>query len=209
MSAFATLLALAALAGALLGWLGLRRAAGPLAPGRWADVCLVTFALALAGARAAYVLQHPAIFSTAFDEALDPRRGGLDWVGALAGGLAGALLAARWRRLPPAAVLGALTPVLPLLALAGWTACAGARCGAGAEIPTLAGISPLAAAELPDVFGIVAPRWNTPLWGQALALAALLLWGMCAWRGWLPRARFWLVLALLAAGMTLIGLFRA
>ena len=64
-------------------------------------------------------------------------------------------------------------------------------------------------AELPDIYAIHAPRYNTPLMGLLLALAALLLTGLLFRRGWLRGRRFWLTLLLLAAGTFLIGFLRA
>src|SRR5690606_38377072 len=84
-----------------------------------------------------------------------------------------------------------------------------ANCGFGAEVNTLANYPPLVVAELPDVYGIPAPRYNTQLFGLVLALLAL---GLTIWlfrRGLLVGRRFWLVLALLSAGMFAIGFFRA
>jgi hypothetical protein len=192
----------------VVGFLLYRRLYGPLTLGRWADCCLCALALALIGGRALHVLLNWPYFSERLAEAIDPRQGGLDWAGALAGGLLGVALGARWRRIPLAAALDVLTPALPLIALAAWSACAGDRCGAGAEIQTLAYVSPLVAAELPDVYGIIAPRFQTQLWGQVGALSALVLTGLLFWRGWLPRIRFWLVLVLIVGLMLTIGLFR-
>jgi prolipoprotein diacylglyceryltransferase len=115
----------------------------------------------------------------------------------------------RWRKLEFARLLDVLTPALPLLALAGWWGCRAANCGFGAEVDTLANYPPLVVAELPDVYGIPAPRYNTQAFGLALAL---LVFGLTVWlfrRGLLVGRRFWLVLALLSAGMFGIGFFRA
>jgi prolipoprotein diacylglyceryltransferase len=199
---------LAGFVSGVVGFLLYRRLYGPLTVGRWVDCCLCALALAVLGGRALHVLLNWPYFSERLAEAIDPRQGGLDWAGALAGGLLGAALGARWRRIPLASALDVLTPALPLIALAGWSACAGDRCGAGAEIHTLAYVSPLVAAELPDVYGIIAPRFQTQLWGQSVSLCLLLLTGLLFWRGWLPRIRFWLVLVHIVGLMLTIGLFR-
>jgi phosphatidylglycerol:prolipoprotein diacylglycerol transferase len=189
---------------ALVGW---RLWAGP---GRaWWTICVVALVGGVLGGRLAHVLNHRDYFQFALAEAVQITGGGLDWAGAALGGMAGAILAARLLRLPPGPVLDALTPALPLLMLAGSVGCAAAACAVGREIPTLAGVSPLVAAELPDGYGLFAPRYQTQLW-QALWALAMLGWvALVFWRGWLKRARFWLTLALLASGMLLIGGFRA
>jgi hypothetical protein len=58
------------------------------------------------------------------------------------------------------------------------------------------------------VYGIVAPRWNTPLFGVALAVLVGLVMLACAWRGWARGRRVWLALALLSAGMFALGFVR-
>ena len=66
----------------------------------------------------------------------------------------------------------------------------------------------MAATELPDVYGLAAPRYQTQLW-QALWSLGLLAWvALVFWRGWLRRWRFGLTLGLLALGMLLIGPYR-
>jgi prolipoprotein diacylglyceryltransferase len=76
-------------------------------------------------------------------------------------------------------------------------------------VDTLANYPPLVVAELPDVYGIPAPRYNTQGFGLVLAL---LVFGLTVWlfrRGLWSGQRFWLVLALLSVGMFGIGFLRA
>ena len=189
---------------ALIGW---RLWGGP---GRtWAAICLVTLIGGVLGGRLAHVLGHWDYFQNALGEAIRVNGGGIDWWGAVLGGIAGAALGARLCRTPFLPVLDALTPALPLLALAGSVGCSAVACAYGKEIPTLAGVSGWVAAELPDVYGLPAPRYQTQLWMALWSLGLLALTGLLFWRGWLRRGRFWLVLALLTLGMALIGPFRA
>ncbi len=182
------------------------------APGRrygdMFDAALATCGGGLAGARIAHVLLNWSYFAENLGEALRLNAGGLDWHGAVIGGLAGLALAAGWRKLDIRALLEALAPALALLAFAGWLGCWAAACGYGAEVDTLANFPALAAAETRDVYGIVAPRYNTQVFGMALALALLGVWGVLRWRGWLAGRRFWLLLAVLSAGMFGIGFWR-
>lgn len=189
---------------ALIGW---RLWGGP---GRsWCVICLFTLLGGVLGGRLAHVINHWDYFQFALDEAIRVNGGGLDWAGAALGSIAGATLTARVMRTPIAPVLDALTPALPLLALAGSVGCAAAACAYGREIPTLAGVSPLVAAELPDVYGLAAPRYQTQAW-QALG-SLLLLAGVALvfWRGWLRRWRFWITLGLLVMGMLVMGPYKA
>jgi prolipoprotein diacylglyceryltransferase len=137
---------------------------------------------------------------------------GIGWHGALLGGLAGLWLSAwlhgrLWGKtaLPFARLLSRLAPLLPLLMAAAWIGCAAAGCGYGGEVRTLADYPPHVTAELPNIYGILAPRWNTPLYGVlwASGLIALLIFARKS------AGRFWLALALTALGMHLIGYARA
>jgi len=204
-SSFAVLIGLAALVSAIVSYRVYRTTYGALPAARWADVCLLALVFGVAGGRLAHVLLNQTYFADHLAEALDPRYGGLHWSGALIGAFLGVVIAARWRKLPLLRVLDALAPALPLIGLAAWTACIGGRCGYGAEIPTLAYTSPLIAAELPDVYGILAPRFQTRLWGQLWSLGLLVLWGIVYWRQWLIGRRFWVILALMLVGLVFIS----
>jgi phosphatidylglycerol:prolipoprotein diacylglycerol transferase len=176
--------------------------------GDLADVCLGAFAGGIVSARLFHVLLQWRYFADNLGEAFRLNAGGLDWHGAVLGGLIGLWLATRWRKLSLRATLDALTPALPLLALAGWIGCYAAACGYGAEVDTLAHYSPLIVSEMPDIYGIAAPRYNTQLFGVALALVILVIVALLFWRQWLYYRRFWLMLGLLSAGMFLIGFYR-
>lgn len=105
-------------------------------------------------------------------------------------------------------VLSTLSFALPLIGLAGWYGCAAAACGYGREVDTLANYPALIAVENPDVFGIIVPRFNTQFFGIILCITVLLITLVLSWRGWLPKTRFWFILALLSAGMFVIGFLR-
>jgi prolipoprotein diacylglyceryltransferase len=181
-----------------------------------ANALLLALALGIAAARIEYVLLHPEAFGAGGQNVLDIASGGLGWHGAALGALTGLWLGARlgrvevalWRRW-----LSALAFGLPFIVFAAWYGCAASGCAYGAEVRTLADYAPRVAAELPDIYNIVVPRWNTPLYG--VALAALLLCVVALWRcgegrrGLNTASAFWLALALLALGMFAIGYARA
>jgi phosphatidylglycerol:prolipoprotein diacylglycerol transferase len=179
-----------------------------LKPGVFMDVMLGAALGAVVFARTFHVLLNWAYFADNVGEALRLNAGGLDWHGAVIGGVIGLALVARWRKLSVRDLLDALTPALPLLAFAGWLGCWGAVCGYGAEVDTLANTPAWAADETRDVYGIVVPRYNTQVFGMALGAALLGLSLVLVRRGWLKGRRFWLLLALLSAGMFGIGFYR-
>ena len=92
--------------------------------------------------------------------------------------------------------------------------CLAAGCGYGKEVDTLANYPRWMTSELVDVFGIVAPRYNTPYFGIALCLLGCLLALLSMF--WVRKSpttlngrRFWWVLAFLSIGMFVIGFYRA
>ncbi len=201
---FSLVLALAIL---LAGAVALWQRPGP--PAAVLDACLLALACGLLAARGGHVLLHFEHFSRTPEDILRWSSGGLEWHSGLVGALAGLWLGARWRRLAWPALLDALTPALALFCLGAWRGCMATGCGYGREVDTLANHSPLLVAELPDVYAINAPRYNTPLFGLLLGVIALLLAGLLFRRRWLRGLRFWSLLAFLAAGMLLIGFWRA
>lgn len=186
--------------------LGLRRSA--LRPSVLIDAGLAVCLGGVIGARIVHVLLNWAYFADNLSEALHPSAGGLDWHGAVIGGLIGLTLVAWWRKLNLRTLLDALAPALPLLAFVGWLGCWAAVCAYGAEVDTLAHYPAFAAAETRDVYGIIAPRYNTQIFGMALALILLIVSVILIRQGWLTHRRFWFLLALLSAGMFGIGFFR-
>ncbi len=196
-------LALAIGASAAFGVLRAGRRAGALA-----DVALGALAGGLALARLEHVLLNWNYFANNVHEAFQLNAGGLDWHGAAIGGLIAGAVAARWRRVDMRDVLDAMTLGLPLIALAAWYGCWAAHCAYGVEVDTLAHFPSWAVAEMADIYGIAAPRYNTQLFGQWLSAALLVVAAILLWRGWRRGGRFWLILGLFSAGMFVIGFFR-
>jgi phosphatidylglycerol:prolipoprotein diacylglycerol transferase len=180
----------------------------------WLDVCLAAVIGGLAGARGFHVAIEAPYFAAHPDEILDLARGGLDWHGALLGGLLGALVMARLRRADPARLLDGLALALPILSAVTWQGCAQAACAYGAEVRTLADYPGWLVVEAPDVYGALAPRLDLPTLGTgfslallALALALHLLRPFN--RRWWDGLRPWPVLIALGIGTALLGFFRA
>lgn len=164
----------------------------------WVDAGIAALLLGMIEARVEHVAVHWSYFVERPEQIARLWAGGLGWHGAVFGGLVGLWLGSWYRRVSWPALLGVLSVVLPLAAMLTYGGCIAGRCVPGAEVETLAGYPAFIAAELPDTYGIVAPRLFTPLYGIALsavvAAAALAL----RVRGVDPAIRFWLVLAMLA-----------
>jgi phosphatidylglycerol:prolipoprotein diacylglycerol transferase len=176
--------------------------------GALVDCCLAGLVAGVLVARLVHVLLNWDYFAYNVAEAYQVNAGGLDWHGAVVGGVIGLQVMARWRHVNAHDLLDALAPGLPLIAQAGWYGCWAAGCAYGAEVDTLARYPSYAVSESADVFGIAAPRYNTQIFGQWLAIALLVVTLILLWRGWLRESRFWLVLALLSACMFVIGFWR-
>lgn len=198
--------------------IGLRRTSHP---GMIANLYLVALAGAVVGAHLFHVLLNWDYFADALNEATMISLGGLDWHGAVLGGIVGLYLALKIQHFVGTrralsvteipsfpALLDSLTPALPLIGLAGWWGCLAASCGYGAEVDNLSHYPAFAVAETADVYGIVVPRYNTQIFGLILSALVLLFVALLFWRGWLRYRRFWLTLAFLSVGMFVIGFFR-
>jgi phosphatidylglycerol:prolipoprotein diacylglycerol transferase len=173
-----------------------------------ADVCLIGLVGGFLLARIEYVALNWEVFAATPVELFDMRTGGLDWHGALIGALCGVWIGARWRKLDLPTLLGALSPALSLIAFAGWTACRRIGCAYGIEVETLAFYPGWTVTEGRDIYGLIAPRYDTHHYGQVLAWGLLLIVGLAWWR-WRPSAAlFWGMVAIFGLGMFVIGFWR-
>lgn len=158
----------------------------------WLDGALAAAAGALLGGRVVFVWLNAAYFAENPAEAWQLWLGGLNYHGALLGGLMGLALWSRLTRRPLAAYAGLFAPGLALLAAAGWAACHVEGCAYGR--PPAAGLPQalnVLVGNLPDDLGVFAARYRTQLAGLigslivfALTLRAfgrtgpgLLFWG--------------------------------
>lgn len=168
------------------------------------DVGLAALLIGLIGARLEYVLLAWGHFAAHPDEIARLDMGGLGWHGAVIGGYAGMAIMARWRGLDQRDVLRAFAWALPLLAAGAWIGCGAAGCAYGREVDTLANYPAWLVWEARDVYGILAPRYNTAGFGVLLSLIAALVGALSG-----ADRRFWTMLALISAGMFGIGFIRA
>lgn len=175
----------------------------------WLDALIGGLIGGLVGARAFHVWLNWDYFASRTGEILDLRGGGLDWHGAVVGGVLAAVLVARWRHVPIKALFDALALAFPVLAVAVWQGCAQAACGYGIEVRSLADHPAWLVTESPDVFGDVAPRLNLPAAGTVIAVAVFLLVAVWSALRLLHGLRLWLALLVYALAMAVLGFFRA
>lgn len=136
----------------------------------WQDAALAALLAGWLGARLGFWLVNWHYFGERPFELLLLWRGGQTAYGALIGGLAGLGVWCWWQKRPFLAYANLLTPALLLIIVTGWAACWFEGCAYGAE--TLLG--PFSA-NLPDVFGVFAVRYQTQLLGIGLNLLLLAL----------------------------------
>jgi phosphatidylglycerol---prolipoprotein diacylglyceryl transferase len=173
-----------------------------------ADVCLATLLVGLLVARVEHVIVHWSYFSEHTDEILRFTSGGLNWHGAVIGGLGGAWLISKWRGIPLAALLDSFALTLPFIAFGAWRGCEAVACAYGREVQTLASYPDFVVWEGADIYGLIYPRFHTQYLGQILALSLLLIILFLRWRQLLIGYHFALTLALLSIGMLGIGFLR-
>jgi len=140
--------------GASLGVWQVARSAPARQVERWADVALLTLLMALLGARAAHIGLEWAYYHENLLEIPQFWKGGLSWWGAVLGGMAAALWAARALHLPASQVMDGMARLVAPLAVCAWLGCwqAGSAYGALAPVGAWWGV-PSA-----DEAGVIAAR---------------------------------------------------
>ncbi len=142
--------------------------------------------------RAVYVGAHLAYFQEHPEHALAFWRGGLSAPGAVIGGVAGAGVLARLLRSDPRPLWDALAPGAAVVLIAAYLGCLRAGCACGRETWPDQGVLWTLSAELPDLYGLRAPRVAVQALGMAWGI------GMLAVTLWAARRRgagaLWLLL---------------
>lgn len=176
---------------------------------RWFDVGIAALIAGLIGARALHVALDWGYFADHTDEIGKLRLGGLAWQGGLLAALPVVVIAARLRGVPLRAWTDASALALPPVLAATWRGCRNAGCAYGYEVDTLANYRSWQVAELPDIFGQVAPRLDIHAVGVALGVGLFALLLLLTWRDWLPGYRLWIGLALAGIALLVLGYLRA
>jgi phosphatidylglycerol:prolipoprotein diacylglycerol transferase len=204
---YAALVDAGLLAGAVVACLSARRRGLNLS--RVLDAALAAAVGGLVGGRAAYVAARWAYYQDHVRRALRPWDGGLSWHGALAGGLVAVLAYCAIRRISLRSMLDVLASGVAILAACAWLGCLMNGCAYGIETYPGQGVLWALSMELPDLYGIRAPRVAVQLLGagwSAVTLAALVVAGRRARRKGLA---FPLWVALYGAGSFGLGFVRS
>ena len=204
---YAALVDFGLVAGAVVACLGARRRG--LKPARVLDAALVASLGGLAGGRGAYVLANWAYYQNHVRRALRPWDGGVSWHGALAGGLIAVMAYCAVRRVPLRSMLDVLAPGVALLAACAWLGCLLNRCAYGLETYPGQGLLWALSLELPDVYGIWAPRVAVQLLGAGWSAVTLGILLVVSRRPRFQGLVFPLWLAVYGAGSFVLGFVRA
>ena len=169
-------------------------------PGHWLDAGLWALAAGIVGGRLVHAAIHWQYFSEHLSDIPAVWEGGLSWQGAVLAGLGAIMLACARRGVSFKTLSVTLAFVLPIGAILADAGCISSGCAHGREVLSLAGYPPYIAAELPDLYGIVAPRFQTQLFGAALNAALLILAFGITSRNRFSHSVFWIILALAGLG---------
>ncbi len=187
-----------------------------IVPERIIDAALWTMIAGIAGGRVGYVLANREYFAENFREAFYVWEGGLTFQGAFLAGLLALFLYSAYHKLPFLALADAAAPGLALGQVFGWLGCLMSGCAYGLESHGATSILAHLSLDLPDIYGINAPRFATQPLASALSLAIfiLLLWVTRRRRppgpqgGPFPGFTFALYLLLYASGLFLLEFTR-
>lgn len=156
------------------------------------DAALVAALGGLLLGRGGYVGIHWAYFQNHLGEAVSFWRGGLWSPGVIVGAGVGVLILCRWRQVDPRSILDAMAPGAAVVSLVAWLACLVAGCAWGIEVWPDQGLLWHLRVELPDLYGVRAPRLPVPVagmvWSAGLLLLTLLAEPRC------PPLPLWLTL---------------
>ncbi len=196
---------------AILAGLGIMAAQGKQIENRsarWLDCGLAALVSGLIFGRLGHVLIYLDYFTDHTQEIYQVWRGGLDWHGAVIGGILGLALFTRLFGMRFRQVSDTVALILPLGAALIYTGCLMVSCGHGREVSSLSDYPPFLVAELSDLYGVNAPRLMSQLYGIVLSLVLLGIAFLLASLIRREGVRFWPVLALLGLGAFGIGFTR-
>jgi phosphatidylglycerol:prolipoprotein diacylglycerol transferase len=184
-----------------------------IAPERIVDAALWVVVAGIVGGRVGYVLANQEYFAENFREAFYIWEGGLAFQGAFIAGLLALFLYSASRKLPFFALADTAALGLALGQVFGWLGCLMSGCAYGLESHGATSILARLSLDLPDIYGISAPRFATQPLASALSLAIfVLLWAIR--RRWpfdirpFPGFAFALYLLLYASGQFLLEFTR-
>lgn len=162
------------------------------------DVCLGGVIGGVLVGRAVHVALWWAYFQQNTAQIWQLSDGSVDWRGALIGALVGAWGLSRWRSADVAWLARQAAWFVPLLATAGWWACAAGRCAYGAAVPFMSDYPPGMTWDAPDIYNVIEPRFAVQPMGAALSLIVWALMLLALRRDWFPRWRVGLALIMVS-----------
>jgi len=204
---YAALVDVGLLGGAIVACLTARQRG--LSPTRVLDATLVAALGGLIGARAVYVAAHWAYYESHVRRALRPWDGGLAWHGGLVGELVAVMAYCAIRRTSLRQMLDVLTPGAAVLAACAWLGCLLNGCAYGIETYPGQGRLWALSLELPDLYGIWAPRVAVQLLGAGWSAVVLVVVILAGRRPRFEGLVFPLWLALYTVGSFGLGFLRA
>ncbi len=136
---------------------------------------LLAAASGILSARFAYVIYHWDYYRCHLNLAIQFKDGGLAWHGGLIGGLLAVISYCAVQRISLAAMLDLLAPGIAAIAVGAWLGCFMANCAYGVETYPGQGLLWRLSLDLPDIYGIRAPRVAVQLLGAAWSVAVLIV----------------------------------
>ncbi|MGF1504384.1 MAG: prolipoprotein diacylglyceryl transferase [Chloroflexi bacterium] len=204
---YTVLLDTAIITGLVLMFVQARRFSGEQ-PAHWVDAGLGALLLGIVAGRLGHVGIYWHYFTDHRSEIIQVWLGGIDWHTAVIGGVAGLLIVSAWRGISFARLSDAAALTLPIGVILTYLGCLSTSCGHGREVGSLADYPPLVAAELSDLYGVVAPRLSSQLYGAVLGVVLLLVFFLVARCVQREGIRLWVLLILLGLGAFGIGFTR-
>lgn len=206
-SGYTLLIGIGLLIGALLVCLTARRRGFGVTPAL--DGALLAAAGGMLGARFAYLIRHWDYYRCHLNLAMRIRDGGLAWHGGLIGGLLAVISYCVVQRISLAAMLDLLAPGIASLAVGAWLGCFMANCAYGVETYPGQGLLWRLSLDLPDLYGIRAPRVAVQLLGATWSGVVLIVMLIIGQRKRFAGLAFPLWVSLYCFGAFWLGFARA
>ncbi len=151
-----------------------------IAPERLVDAALWAVVAGIAAGRVGYVLANQEYFAENLSEAFYIWEGGLAFQGAFLAGLLALFLYSAYHKLSFLALADTAALGLALGQVFGWLGCLMSGCAYGLESHGATFVLARLSLDLPDIYGINAPRFAIQPLASALSLAIFfLLWAIC------------------------------
>jgi phosphatidylglycerol:prolipoprotein diacylglycerol transferase len=207
LTGYAALVDIGLVLGALIACLVARHRG--LRPSQALDAALAAAVCGIIAGRAVYVAAHWDYFESHVGRALRPWDGGLSWHGALVGGLIGVAVYCALRRASLCSILNVLAPSVAVLTALVWCGCLLDGCAFGMETYPGQRLLWALSMDLPNGYGIHAPRVAVQLLGAGWSAIVFIVIIAAGRDPRFQKTTFPLWLALYCAGSFGLGFVRA